>query len=108
MKGLVKWGLLLSLILSAGTQALTLSEARQQGRAGETFSGYLAAIEQDAETLALVERVNQARAQAYQRLAEQNQLTQESVAKLAGQKLVSKAQPGEYVRGLNGQWLQKQ
>lgn len=108
MKGLGKWGLLSALILSHAAQALTLSEARQQGRVGETFTGYLAAVSQDRETLALVEKVNQARAQAYRRLADENQLTTGAVAGLAGQKLVSKAQPGEYVRGLNGQWLKKQ
>ncbi|WP_150320785.1 DUF1318 domain-containing protein, partial [Enterobacter hormaechei] len=26
---------------------------------------------------------------------------------MAGQKLVARAQPGEYVKGINGKWLKK-
>ncbi|EOI5795860.1 DUF1318 domain-containing protein, partial [Cronobacter malonaticus] len=28
-------------------------------------------------------------------------------AKMAGQKLVARSKPGEYVRGINGQWIKK-
>ncbi|MBZ4317481.1 DUF1318 domain-containing protein, partial [Mycobacterium tuberculosis] len=34
-------------LLSAPALALTLSEARQQGRVGETLNGYLAPLRQD-------------------------------------------------------------
>ena len=80
-------------LLSAPALALTLSEARQQGRVGETLNGSLAPLRQDKETLALVKQINAARS--------------DEVAKMAGQKLVARAQPGEYVQGLNGQWLRK-
>ena len=40
-------------------------------------------------------------------LADNNNLPGGKVAKMAGQKRVSRAQPGEYVQGLNGQWLRK-
>ncbi|PLK88981.1 DUF1318 domain-containing protein, partial [Klebsiella pneumoniae] len=40
-------------------------------------------------------------------LADDNNLPVDEVAKMAGQKLVARAQPGEYVQGLNGQWLRK-
>ena len=83
-------------LLSAPALALTLSEARQQGRVGETLNGYLAPLRQDKETLALVKQ-----------LADDNNLPVDEVAKMAGQKLVARAQPGEYVQGLNGQWLRK-
>ena len=56
-------GILLALSLASPAWALTLDEARASGRVGETLSGYLAARSQDAETLALVARVNQGRAQ---------------------------------------------
>lgn len=45
-------------LLSTQALALTLTDARQQGRVGETQSGYLAAIKQDNETLALVKKIN--------------------------------------------------
>lgn len=108
MKVLLKGALLWVLILSQPALALTLNEARQQGRVGETLSGYLGAVKQDPDTLALVAKINESRAQVYQQLADKNQLSREDVARIAGQKLINKAGPGEYVRGLNGQWLKKE
>jgi len=74
---------------------------------GETLSGYIAARQQDDETLALVKRINDGRSQQYQRVAQQNNLTTAEVARIAGEKLVNRAGSGEYVRGINGQWVQK-
>jgi uncharacterized protein len=103
-KGIV---LLLALLLVPSAWALTLDQARQQGRVGETLSGYIAARQQDSETLALVTRINEGRSQQYQRVAQQNNLTTGEVARIAGEKLVNRAGSGEYVQGINGQWLQK-
>ncbi|MDF7651708.1 DUF1318 domain-containing protein [Pantoea sp. Acro-805] len=99
--------LILALLLVPSAWALTLDEARQQGRVGETLSGFIAARQQDDETLALVKRINDGRTQQYQRVAQQNNLTTSEVARIAGEKLVSRAGSGEYVRGINGQWLRK-
>ncbi|EKN5140357.1 DUF1318 domain-containing protein [Yersinia enterocolitica] len=96
-----------SLVFSSGAFALTLEQAKQQGRVGETLSGYLAPVKKDAETLALVEQINIARAEKYQEVAQKNHISTEDVAKLAGQKLVNRAAVGEYVRGINGQWMQR-
>ena len=96
-----------SLVFSSGAFALTLEQAKQQGRVGETLSGYLAPVKKDAETLALVEQINIARAEKYQEVAQKNHLSTEDVAKLAGQKLVNRAAAGEYVRGINGQWMRR-
>ncbi|MBZ6390257.1 MULTISPECIES: YdbL family protein [Pantoea] len=99
--------LLVALLLVPSAWALTLDQARQQGRVGETLSGYIAARQQDDETLALVKRINDGRSQQYQRVAQQNNLTTAEVARIAGEKLVNRAGSGEYVRGINGQWVQK-
>lgn len=99
--------LLLAFLLAPSAWALTLDQARQQGRVGETLSGYIAARQQDDETLALVKRINDGRSQQYQRVAQQNNLTTAEVARIAGEKLVNRASSGEYVRGINGQWVQK-
>ncbi|EKN6115608.1 DUF1318 domain-containing protein [Yersinia enterocolitica] len=96
-----------SLVFSSGAFALTLEQAKQQGRVGETLSGYLAPVKKDAETLALVEQINIARAEKYQEVAQKNHISTEDVAELAGQKLVNRAAAGEYVRGINGQWMQR-
>ncbi|WP_434641578.1 YdbL family protein [Klebsiella sp. I138] len=94
-------------LFSSSALALTLGEAREQGRVGETLNGYLAPLRQDKETLALVKQINSARSESYQQLADDNNLPVDEVAKMAGQKLVSRAQPGEYVQGINGKWLRK-
>ncbi|MFU0444841.1 YdbL family protein [Pseudocitrobacter faecalis] len=101
------WALLALGLISVQAMALTLNEARQQGRVGETQSGYIAALKQDKETVTLVQNINQARSQSYQQLAETNNIPVDEVAKLAGKKLIAKAQPGEYVQGLNGKWMRK-
>lgn len=94
-------------LFSSSALALTLGEAREQGRVGETLNGYLAPLRQDKETLELVKQINAARSESYQQLADDNNLPVDEVAKMAGQKPVSRAQPGEYVQGLNGKWLRK-
>lgn len=99
--------LLIAALFSVQATALTLNEARQQGRVGETQNGYIVALKQDEETTALVKSINQARSESYQKLAESNHIPVDEVAKLAGKKLIAKAQPGEYVQGLNGRWLRK-
>lgn len=98
--------LILSL-LCGNAFALTLNEARTQGRVGETFNGYLVALKQDAQTQALVSEINSARRASYQRLAESHNIPVDEVAKMAGQKLIERAKPGEYVQGINGKWLRK-
>jgi len=99
--------LILALGFNVQAATLTLNDARAPGRVGETLSGYIAPVAQDADTLALVNRINAARAESYQKLADSNNLPVDEVAKMAGQKLVARAQPGEYVKGINGRWLKK-
>ncbi|MEY4923383.1 MAG: hypothetical protein RLY17_2100 [Pseudomonadota bacterium] len=96
-----------SLLFSSMAFALTVEQAKQQGRVGETLSGYLAPVKKDAETLALVEQINIARSERYQEVAQKNHISIEDVARLAGQKLVNRAASGEYVRGINGQWMRR-
>lgn len=107
MKIILLWLALTGALLSPSAWALSLDEARQQGRVGETLSGYIAPIKQDNETLALVARINQGREQHYQQLATRNNMSTAEVARIAGEKLVLRAASGEYVRGINGQWLKK-
>ncbi|EBP7131574.1 DUF1318 domain-containing protein [Salmonella enterica] len=105
-KYLILWVLTLSL-LTPSVWALTLDEARTQGRVGETLNGYLVALKNDAETQKLVLDINHASRASYQQLADSNHLPVDEVAKMAGQKLVERARPGEYVQGINGKWMRK-
>ncbi|OKV17745.1 hypothetical protein AWP51_09280 [Escherichia coli] len=56
-------------LVSSNVMALTLDEARTQGRVGETFYGYLVALKTDAETEKLVTDINAERKASYQQLA---------------------------------------
>ena len=76
-------------LVSSNVMALTLDEARTQGRVGETFYGYLVALKTDAETEKLVADINAERKASYQQLAKQNNVSVDDIAKLAGQKLVA-------------------
>lgn len=107
MKKIMLMAVLSFTLFSHSALALTLDDARKQGLVGETLTGYLAPLKQDKETLALVKQINDARSESYQQLADSNNLPVDEVAKMAGQKLVARAQPGEYVKGLNGKWLKK-
>lgn len=107
MKKLLLLAVLCLGLISQSVFALTLDEARAQGRVGETLTGYLAPVAQDKETVALVKQINDARSESYQQLADSNNLPVDEVAMMAGKKLVARAQPGEYVKGLNGKWLKK-
>lgn len=49
-------------LVSSNVMALTLDEARTQGRVGETFYGYLVALKTDAETEKLVTDTRRAKA----------------------------------------------
>lgn len=55
-------------LFSASAMALTLDDARIQGRVGETYNGYLVALKTDAETQMLVKRINESRKKSYQQL----------------------------------------
>nr|WP_236637418.1 DUF1318 domain-containing protein [Photorhabdus australis] len=61
----------------------------------------------DIQAQTLVIKINRAREKKYSEVAASNNISAEQVAKLAGEKLVNRAEPGEYVLGINGQWLKK-
>lgn len=73
--------------------------SQNSGRVGETFYGYLVALKTDAETEKLVNDINAERKASYQQLAKQNNVSVDDIAKLAGQKLVARAKPGNMYKG---------
>ncbi|MCC8378802.1 YdbL family protein [Xenorhabdus sp. PB30.3] len=102
--GVILW---LSLLFSSFAMSMTLDEAKQQGLVGETFSGYLAPVRNTEDALSVVKQINSEREKKYAEIAAQNNITTDQVARIAGEKLVSRAGAGEYVRGINGNWLKK-
>ncbi|EKT57536.1 YdbL family protein [Providencia sneebia] len=108
MKQFIKIVMLFSLLTVFPALALTVDEAKNQGLVGETLSGYLAVINEDNKLATeLVSNINRERELKYSEIAKKNNLQTREVARIAGQKLVERASSGEYVRGINGQWLQK-
>lgn len=106
-KYLLSFGLIMALT-STNAIALTLDEARSQGLVGETFSGYIELVQtNNKQAQQLVNEINQARKAKYAEIAKTNQVTPESVARLAGEKLVARANEGEFVKGINGKWVKK-
>ncbi|MBK5073094.1 YdbL family protein [Budviciaceae bacterium CWB-B4] len=105
---LINTGLFATVLLfSVAASALTLKEAKQQGLVGETLNGYIAVVKPTTEAQALTDKINQARTEQYKSVAAENNVSVNDVAKMTGQKLVNRAEAGEYVKGINGQWLKK-
>jgi uncharacterized protein YdbL (DUF1318 family) len=98
-----------ALALALPAAALDLDTAKRQGLVGETMSGYLAAVASSPspDVAALVAEVNAKRAAGYREIATRNGTAVEAVAALAGQKLIDRASPGDWIGDANGRWYQK-
>jgi uncharacterized protein len=90
-------------------QAEEIDAAKRAGTVGEQVDGYLGLVQASApaEVQALVAEVNTRRRTAYEEIATKNGTPVETVARLAGAKLIERAAPGEYVRDDTGAWKQK-
>jgi uncharacterized protein YdbL (DUF1318 family) len=94
------------LLLAAPALAVDLDAAKRQGLVGEQPDGYIGAVRQTPEAAELVRTVNAQRRQSYQDLAKRNGVSVDSVATLAGRKLIDRAGRGEYVKE-GGRWVQR-
>lgn len=92
--------LLLGLLLVAlPIAAADLDQAKSSGLIGEQISGFLGLVKSDvpADVKALVESINAQRLVEYQRIADKNGVTSDTVAKLAAQKIIDKTPAGQYI-----------
>lgn len=98
----------LLLLAAPPVVAGTLEDAKSAGWVGERADGMLGIVRSDApgDVRALVARVNEGRAEEYQRIARANGVSVDAVAALAGEKLIDRAAPGEYVLERDG-WIRK-
>ncbi|MBU1437325.1 MAG: YdbL family protein [Gammaproteobacteria bacterium] len=88
-------------------QAMTvLPTAKAQGLVGEKPDGYLGVVKAEGDTASLVQLINTARRNEYQKLATANGIKLADVELLAGQKALDKTQPGHFILQ-DGQWLKK-
>jgi uncharacterized protein YdbL (DUF1318 family) len=88
-------------------QAMTaLPTAKAQGLVGEQPDGYLGVVKASADTTTVVQLINNARRNEYQKLATANGLQLADVEVMAGQKALDKTQSGHFILR-DGQWQKK-
>lgn len=98
---------LIFVVLASPAFALSLQDAKTQGLVGEQLNGYLGIIKESSDVKALVSNVNKRRKAKYQELAKKNNIDLATVAKLAGNKAISKTKSGNYIQNQSGQWVKK-
>lgn len=105
--------LILALCLALPAMAMSLEEAKNalepaksQGLVGETPSGYLAAVDSGQRASDIVSAINDARREAYKKIAEKHGIAVTKVETVAGKKAVDKTPAGQYIR-VNGSWVKK-
>ena len=94
--------------LASGARASDLDDAKAQGWVGERRDGYLGLIEgAPATAQPLIDRINTERRAAYESVATSNNVPRDQVEALAGQKLIARAKPGEFIMDAAGRWIRK-
>jgi uncharacterized protein YdbL (DUF1318 family) len=97
-----------ALLVAAPALASPLDDAKRAGHVGEQADGYLGVVPgAPAAVRALVDRINAERATRYAEIAAKTDASPAAVAALAGQKLLERAGPGEWVRDADGKWRQR-
>lgn len=127
MKKLLAAGLMAATLLAGGAMTLHLTgenvaeaqqgssqskqiveAAKKRGEIGERIDGYLAAVTNLSPAVqAAMDDINISRKVVYEQLAEARGQSIRVVAQLTGESQINKAEPGEYVQGADGQWIQK-
>jgi len=107
--------LLFILILGASlnAQAMTLQQAmeklssyKEQGFVGEKTNGFLGVVIPQKGAKEIVQLINKARFEQYQKMANENNYSVQEIEDLAGKKSIQKTRPGHYIE-VNGQWVKK-
>lgn len=114
MKRLLQmFALVLAFGISASVFAMGLAEAKQklddvkqQGLVGETPTGYLAVVRAEGQAKEVVEAINDARREEYERIAEKHDIPVTEVETVAGKKAIEKTPDGQYIK-VNGNWVKK-
>jgi len=83
-----------------------LSTAKTQGLVGEQPNGYLGVVSNKNNAQSIVNLINQARKEQYQKLAKNNKLTLQEIEMLAGKKTIKKTASGLFIKA-NGKWVKK-
>jgi len=95
-----------ALIVAPTARADTLDDLKASGQVGEQVDGYVGIVTPSPsdELKALVDDINGKRRKRYAEIARKRGIDISQVAALAGEKLVLRAPPGQYVRDGSGKW----
>jgi uncharacterized protein YdbL (DUF1318 family) len=88
-----------------------LVELKKSGTIGETFQGYVEVVDEkskDKDARALVDEENTDRKELYKLIADKEGTTADVVAQRNAKRVFEKAKPGEYLKGEDGKWKQKE
>lgn len=89
-----------------------LLKAKDAGKIGETFQGYVEAVKpgyvQDAALKKLLADENADRKTLYKAIAAKEGVAPEKVAERNAVRNFKKAKPGHYLRNKDGKWVKKQ
>ena len=98
-----------ALAATAAASGMDLERAKDQGLVCERADGYVGIVVSQTNSLvqAMVNQVNQKRRAAYEEIAKKNGTSVDSVAVLAGEKLIERAPKGAWVTDAQGNWRQK-
>jgi len=102
----IKSVLIGAILFSAFAFAIELDTAKATGLVGEQQNGYLGAVVESSEVMALISDINAKRKAKYQELATKNGINLEQVEVLAAKKAFEKTETGHYLQ-VNGQWVKK-
>jgi uncharacterized protein YdbL (DUF1318 family) len=93
--------------VSIASAALNIDAAKQDGLVGERPDGLIGAVSGSAEVDALVNSVNAQRMAKYNQIAQKNGTPVAQVQAVAGQSLIAKTPPGQYIMNSAGGWQKK-
>lgn len=109
MKPLQRLLAVLLLCAASWAWAIEIDAAKEAGLVGEAVSGYLAPVRTpvSAEVQALIDRVNQARREHFERAAARTGATVEQVRVRFYELAVQNTEPGRYYQDADGTWRRK-
>ena len=89
-----------------------LLKAKDAGKIGETFHGYVEAVKpeylRDADLKKLLEEENADRKTLYKAIADKEGVPPEKVAERNAVRNFKRAKPGHYLKNKDGKWVKKQ
>ena len=96
-----------SMSMPALAQSTTLQQAQAQGFVGERTDGYIGIVKSGRSIARHVDDTNLKRRQLYRDIARKNGIPLDAVETLAAEKAVQRAESGEYIQDVNGNWMRK-